>query len=720
MGIEKLIDELSQSDHEIDLDLIKEAYEYAKAKHAGQKRLSGEDYISHPVEVATILADLGVDDQTIAASLLHDVLEDTPTTNADLVKKFGQKVTELVDGVTKLGTVDFSKLPEESVQETKHKQEIENLRKLFLAMAKDVRVVIIKLADRLHNMRTIEYLSEENQKRISRETLEIFAPLADRLGMGAIKSELEDLSFKYLEPKEYKKMAEIVESTKKERLHYLKKANKFIKTELEKEGIESEIDGRVKHLFSIYNKLQKVNNDVSKIYDLLAIRIIVDSVEDCYKALGIVHKHFKPLIYRIKDYIAVPKPNGYQSLHTTVFGFEGKITEIQIRTQAMHEEAEHGVAAHWYYNESKKTNAYRGVISKTPTDRMSWVNKIMDWQNSVSSNKEFAEALKIDLFNDRIFVFSPRGDVFDLPEGATPVDFAYEVHSQIGDRCRGAKVNDKLVQLDYKLENRDVVEVVLASKNDKSGPSRGWLDFVKTSKAKQHIRSFLKKLNWDENVDAGRKLLVSELVMFGMVESDFSTEETRQLLREGPWKSWEEVLVSIGDGSISARQILKKIIGQQIYVKVEKPAKPAEEPTKETEAYSNLSGILVRYAACCKPKSGDKVKGFITRGLGITIHREDCPNLLASPPEKVINIDFEVVEPTRFSIQIHGKNRVGFIHDITAVISEDKVNISNIRNEHDGEMSTIYLDVSVTSTERIADLMHKIGKVEGVETVKKQ
>lgn len=719
--INNIINKYQENNPAQQSDLIRKAFEFAKSKHTGQKRLSGEDYISHPLSVAFSLADMGLDCESISAALLHDVVEDTATSLKEIRVEFGDKIAELVDGVTKLGEVDFSRLPQS--KDGKTSQEVENYRKLFLAMSKDVRVIIIKLSDRLHNMRTLEFLPEKHQMRIAKETLDVFAPLADRFGMGAVKAELEDLSFKFLMPTEYKNVSKALEATKKEREHYVSKIKKYVLDELRNQGIEAKIDGRVKHLYSIYNKLAKVEGDFTKIYDLLAIRIIVDSVEDCYKTLGILHKHFKPLIYRIKDYIAVPKPNGYQSLHTTVFGLDGKITEFQVRTMEMHEEAENGVAAHWFYAESKKELAYQGKASMAPAKHLKWASKISSWQEGLENPDEFKEGLKLDLFSDRIFVFTPKGDIFDLPEGATPVDFAYEIHTAIGHRCRGARVNGKIIQLDNRLENRDVVEIILAPKNDKTGPSRGWLEFVRTSKAKQNIRSFFKKLNWDDNVEEGHKILTTELQYFGMTEGDLDAEQIKDLVAETAWKSWEDILASIGDGSVTPRQIIKKIIGQKFYIKLDElhsENRTGAKEVKENGSYGNLSGILVRYASCCNPISGDEIKGFITQGKGITIHRADCKNLLGSPQEKIINIDFEIPKNSKVKLKIEGQNRIGFIRDVTSIVSDEKINILDIRNEANSEQSDIFLTLALTDVSKLPDLMHRLSKIKGVVSVKKQ
>ncbi|MEI6266934.1 MAG: bifunctional (p)ppGpp synthetase/guanosine-3',5'-bis(diphosphate) 3'-pyrophosphohydrolase [bacterium] len=699
---------------------ILEAFDFAVLKHEGQTRKSGEPFVCHPVAVAMVLLDYKMDHETIMAALLHDVIEDTDTTKEDIETIFGEKVAELVDGVTTLGTIDFSKLPSEDMQEAKFKSMIESLRKFFLAMAKDIRVVIIKLADRLHNMRTLSSLSEADQKRISRETLEIFAPLADRLGMGRIKAELEDLSFYYTNPKEYSRISKLLISGEKERKYYLNKINKIIENELSKNSIKAEIDGRVKHTYSLYKKLKKVDNDFTKIYDILAIRIIVENIESCYKALGIIHKLYKPMIYRIKDYISVPKPNGYQSLHTTVFGIGGNITEIQIRTKAMHEAAENGIAAHWHYDENKETVSHKGDSSFAPTNRLQWVNQLMDWQKSITDSEELQESLRIDFFNDRLFISSPSGDIFDLPEGSTPIDFAYEIHSQIGDRCRGAKVNGKMVNLDHRLLNRDVVEIILASKSDKSGPSRDWLDFVTTVKARQHIRSWYRKKNRDQNIDEGHKLLSQELSIFGLAEVGLKEEQTKEIVGSSGWKEWEDILAAIGDGSVTARQVTKKLVGAKLYLELEdKNFKPIITTGKSMSSLSTLEGILIRYGECCKPQRGDDVKGFITRGRGITIHRSDCKNLLTISPERIIDLDMEVNNQLNYEVEIISENRVGVLRDISQVFTSANINIENFQNVRNDEGdSVINMTLCMDNPMKLADTLPKINSLKGVKTVR--
>jgi guanosine-3',5'-bis(diphosphate) 3'-pyrophosphohydrolase len=714
MSIEQLLAKLNKIDPESNNEIVRKAYVYAKKKHAGQMRLSGESYIAHPQAVAEILVELGLDDVTIAAALLHDVIEDTDTKNVEIEQKFGRKVAELVDGVTTLGEIDFSRLPSEDVQEVKFKAQIESLRKFFLAMAKDVRVVVIKLADRLHNMRTLDALSPADQKRVSRETLEIFAPLADRLGMGNIKAELEDLAFKYSNPDGYRRIEKLMQEGERERKNYLSHIKRVIINELAAEGIKAEIDGRAKHLYSTHNKLEKVGGDISKVYDLMAVRVMVDTVEECYKALGIIHKRFKPLIYRIKDYIAVPKPNGYQSLHTTVFGLRGKITEIQIRTHEMHEEAEKGVAAHWYYGEKKLEEAYRNKPSFAPQEHIDWVSKIMDWQKNIKNMDDFAESLKIDLFNDRIFAFTPEGKIVDLPEGATPVDFAYEIHSLLGNRCRGAKVNGRIVPLDYQLVNRDVVEILTAPKKDVSGPNRGWLEFVKTAKAKQRIRSWFRRQNREENIREGDKLLSAELSIFNLKE--VSEAQQKKIIDTTGWRSWDDVLAAIGDGSIMSKHIVRRIIGQKI-AELEKETKKTKPTAKSSP--SSLAGIVVRYAECCKPKKGDPVKGYITKGYGITIHRADCGSLLTSAPERIIEVDFTSTKKIKVKVEISGKNRVGLIRDVTDLIAKEKLIVDDLK-AHNPRPDTSLLTVAFTLDDpsTLSDLIKKIREVDGIERIK--
>jgi GTP diphosphokinase / guanosine-3',5'-bis(diphosphate) 3'-diphosphatase len=704
----------------VDIQLIEKAFYFAKEKHSGQKRKSGEEYYTHPVEVSYILSDFGMDTATLVAALLHDVIEDTDVDKGDVEALFGKEVAELVDGVTHLTKFDFSHLPSEDIQDAKYQAMIESLRKFFLAMAQDMRVVIIKLADRLHNMRTLDSMSEADQKRKSRETIEVFAPLADRMGMGKIKAELEDLSFMYINPAEYKRIQKIVSSGQKERQHYLAKINKVISAELKSAGIVAELDGRVKHLYSIYRKLQKVDGDLSKIYDILAVRVIVENIEECYSVLGIVHKHFKPLIYRIKDYISIPKPNGYQSLHTTVFGIGGVVTEFQIRTRAMHDEAELGVAAHWHYEQTKSSHAYNRKASFASNDKLEWVSQLMDWENTLIDGSEIAETLNIDFFNDRIFTLSPSGDVYNLPKGSTPVDFAYEIHSQIGDRCRGAKVNGKIVTLDHILSNRDVVEIITGPKNDKSGPSRDWLGFVVTAKARQHIRSWYRKIGRSDNILAGREYLQKELALFGVSEADVVERKAKEVVGHSGWKEWDDVLAAIGDGTVTARFVAKKLVGERLYKAMDeqRAAVKVSSTVSVTDKPLNLNGVLIRYAECCKPRKGDKVLGFITQGHGITIHKADCRSLLTSAKEKIIEVELEVDNILLVRVEIIAENRIGLLRDITQVLAANEINIDQHgqKKNENGE-SVITMTLAVENPERLTEALPKLAKLSGVTAV---
>ena len=723
MNIDEIIKVAKEESPNLDEGLIRQAYLFAQDKHANQKRLSGEEYITHPLSVAKILAEMKLDETTIAAALLHDIIEDSPVTPEEIGEEFGPKIRDLVEGVTVLGEIDFSNLPDQEIQEIKFKHEIENLRRFFLAMAKDIRVVIIKLADRLHNMRTLEFLPVADQKRIARETLEIFAPLADRLSMGQMKAELEDLAFKYSNLEEYRRIEGLVSKSERERRNYLSHIKRIISNDLEKENVQVQIDGRIKHLYSIYKKLNKVNNDFSKIYDLLAIRVVVETVEECYKAMGIIHARYKPMIYLIKDYIAIPKPNGYQSLHTTVFGIKGKITEIQIRTKKMHEEAERGVAAHWHYNEEKMKVYQRGESSFAPEDKLGWVNKLANWQKNVSDNINLAEELQIDLFNDRIFVFSPKGNIFDLPEGATPIDFAYELHSAVGNRCRGAKVNGRMVNLNYHLNNRDVVQIILAPKNDKSGPARDWLEYVKTAKAKQKIKNWLRQSNREESITQGSKILISELRIFGMETGEINEAQKNKILDEANWRTWDDLLSAIGEGSLTAKQIVKKIVGQKLYDELEskKEIKSQTKKIEPREERLNLSGILVRYGECCKPKKGDKVKGFITQGQGVTIHKANCHSLLTSSQERIVEIDFDVPSKISARVEISGKNRVGLVRDITTLIAKENIVIDDLKaNNPQPSLSYIDLTFSIENPDVLTELLPKLSRIEGIRSVRKK
>ncbi len=719
-----------------DLEIIKHAYQLAEQAHRGQKRLSGDSYITHPIEVACFLADLKLDAETIAAALLHDVLEDTDVTIEQIKKEFStslnkkssvfkinrkkiskatsENIANLVNGVTKLGEIRYY-----------GKQgEVENFRKMILAMAHDIRVVLIKLSDRLHNVKTLGPFSPEKRKRIAKHTLEIYAPLADRLGMGEIKGQLEDSSFKYYLPREYKWTKKITEERFTERKKYVKRVKKVFNKKLKKTGISPlEIEGRAKHHYSLYRKLKKCDNDINKIYDLVAIRIVVDSVASCYKTLGIIHKDFKPLIRRIKDYIAMPKPNGYKSLHTTIFCLDGKIIEIQIKTPQMHSEAEWGVAAHWHYDEQKES-------IPIPEEKITWIKQLADWQKELSSSEEFAESLKIDIFQDRIFVFTPRGDVKDLPEGATAVDFAYAIHSEVGNKCIGAKANEKIIPLDNKLKNGDVIEI-LTSKIPQ-GPRRDWLTFVKTNFACNKIKSWFKEMDREKNLQSGKEVLNSELKKIcRKTISQIKKEKINEILKTLPYNTLDDVLVACGEGSLLASQIIKKLFpSPEVLPQKTEIKKRSSVYIKENEKVkdyakvevSGHNGVMVKNALCCKPHKGDKILGYVTQGHGIKIHKRTCPNITSVKDRKrIVKVQWKKVKKISFiTIKITASDRVGLFRDIGDAMSTLKINLSDLHTKTSpDEIITLHVTLEISDIDQISKSFKKIEKLKDVIKVER-
>ncbi|MGN0812194.1 MAG: RelA/SpoT family protein [Candidatus Coproplasma sp.] len=641
--IDKINDNYSDDEHEF---LIK-AYRYAEKMHESQKRASGEPYFTHPCAVAEILIDLGLDAPTVAAAFLHDVIEDTPATPDDIKREFGEEVYHLVDGVTKLDKIKFQSHEEEDA---------ENFRKIFVAMAKDVRVIIIKLADRLHNMRSLNYLSNERQQRIARETLDIFTPLAGRLGISQVKCELEDLCLKYLDPEAYEYLVTNIHQKLEERQQFVDTVVTQLKKMLEDHDIQGDVVGRPKHFYSIYRKMKNKGLTLDQIYDLTAVRVIVNEIEECYEVLGVIHKQWKPVPGRIKDYIATPKRNMYQSLHTTVVTDFGQYFEIQIRTVEMHKMAEYGIAAHWKYKEQKTT-------SETSFDqRLSWIRDVMDWQGSLDTSKEFVDSLKNDLYSSELLVFTPHGKVISLPVEATPVDFAYAIHSEVGNKCVGAKVNGKIVPLNSALKTADVVEI-LTSPNSK-GPSWDWLKFVKSGSAKAKIRQFFKHAMKDENVKTGRAMLEAEAKRRGYTLADLLTDESFAKLSEKlVFASVDEMMASVGYGAVSVNQILYKLID---FYRREQPLQlPATEveKLKHTPAGSvsikGMEGLLVKFAHCCNPVPGDPIVGFVSRGRGVIVHRKDCPNLK----------DYEAdrIQPAKWTGEVEN----GFLAGIKILATDD-------------------------------------------------
>ena len=690
----------------------------ADEAHKEQKRVNGDPYILHPLAVTEILADMEIDTTTITASLLHDVVEDTEYMLEDIERIFGKEVAFLVDGVTKLNRLDYR---------TKEDQQVNSMRKMFLAMAKDIRVVVIKLADRLHNMRTLKYMRSEKQKRIAQETLEIYAPLAHRLGIFNIKWELEDLSFRYMEPDKYYDLVDQMKEKRKVREEIVNEAIDVLKKTLTESSISFEINGRPKHFYSIYKKMKKDNRDLSQIYDLYAIRVIVDTVQDCYGVLGIVHSLWKPLPYRFKDYIAMPKPNNYQSLHTTVIGTRGQPVEIQIRTWDMHHIAEYGVAAHWRYKEGRASQKATGFDEK-----MGWLRNLLEWQDT-SNPQEFVNALKLDAFSDEVFVFTPRGDVIDLPQGAIPIDFAYRIHTDVGHRCVGAKVNGKIVPLDYALKNGDIVEVI-TSKTGK--PSLDWLKIVGSSESRSKIRNWFKKENREENIEKGSAALEKECKRLGhdwkLVSHSGRIAKIAKQMNAG---TEDDLLAAVGYGGFAVNTVLIKLLElhkELDRVDDEQNEKSLIEKLKPRKAsghnHSGVlvkgeSGLLVRLSKCCSPVPGDPIIGFVTRGRGVSVHRADCPNVrLDEDVDRLIDVewDYGMSESFEVNMEISAYDRTGMIADIMAALAEMKISITSINAKVSETKSvTIHLGISIKDLAQFEFVATKIRRLKDVYKVQR-
>lgn len=697
---------------------IRKAYELADEAHKEQKRVNGDPYILHPLAVAEILADMEIDTTTITASLLHDVVEDTEYMLEDIERIFGKEVAFLVDGVTKLNRLDYR---------TKEDQQVNSMRKMFLAMAKDIRVVVIKLADRLHNMRTLKYMRSEKQKRIAQETLEIYAPLAHRLGIFNIKWELEDLSFRYMEPDKYYDLVDQMKEKRKVREEIVNEAIDVLKKTLTESSISFEINGRPKHFYSIYKKMKKDNRDLSQIYDLYAIRVIVDTVQDCYGVLGIVHSLWKPLPYRFKDYIAMPKPNNYQSLHTTVIGTRGQPVEIQIRTWDMHHIAEYGVAAHWRYKEGRASQKATGFDEK-----MGWLRNLLEWQDT-SNPQEFVNALKLDAFSDEVFVFTPRGDVIDLPQGAIPIDFAYRIHTDVGHRCVGAKVNGKIVPLDYDLKNGDIVEVI-TSKTGK--PSLDWLKIVGSSESRSKIRNWFKKENREENIEKGSAALEKECKRLGhdwkLVSHSGRIAKVAKQMNAG---TEDDLLAAVGYGGFAVNTVLIKLLelhkeldriddeqNEKSLIEKIKPRK-ASGHNHSGVLVKGESGLLVRLSKCCSPVPGDPIIGFVTRGRGVSVHRADCPNVrLDEDVDRLIDVewDYGMSESFEVNMEILAYDRTGMIADIMAALAEMKISITSINAKVSETKSvTIHLGISIKDLAQFEFVATKIRRLKDVYKVQR-
>jgi GTP diphosphokinase / guanosine-3',5'-bis(diphosphate) 3'-diphosphatase len=689
-------------------EMVKRAYERAASAHNGQRRLSGEDYVNHPMEVAAILADLELDGETIAAALLHDTVEDTALTAEEVEREFGSEVARLVEGVTKLGRISLR---------SDQQQQAENIRKMMVAMAEDLRVVLIKLADRLHNMRTLEPLPDVKRRKISRETLDIYAPLAHRLGIGQVRWELEDLAFRYLEPEAYDDVAKRIFRKRNEREALVSDLREILARELETVGIRAEITGRPKHIYSVWQKMTRENKDFTEIYDLSAIRVHVDSVRDCYGVLGVVHSLWKPVPGRFKDYVAMPKSNGYQSLHTTVITHTGEPIEIQIRTHEMHRIAEFGVAAHWTYKEGGKDANF--------DQKLSWLRSLLEWQNEVGDAESFLDTVKVDLFQDEVYVFTPKGEVLNLPADSTPVDFAYRIHTEVGHRCIGAKANGRMVPLDYPLKNGEIVEI-LTSKAP-HGPSRDWLNFVKSASAKERIRKWFKSQRREENVGKGRDLLDKELHRMHRINlADLPDAKLLEISSLHHYNAIDDFLAAIGYGDLSPHAVVMRMAlstGAADGDLRSIPLIPNVQPTPRVLVRGE-KGILTKIAPCCQPVPGDAIVGYTTRGRGVTVHRADCINAVnAQDRARVVPVDWDA-EATHLypvDIKIEAWDRQGLLRDIATVVAENRVNMSALEvHVYDDKTAVVSATVEIDSLAQLSRVMEKLEGVKDVHTVARE
>lgn len=704
---------------------VRQAYELAADAHSAQVRKSGEPYIIHPIGVVGILVGLQMDDKTLAAAFLHDVVEDTDYTLEDIKERFGVVVANLVDGVTKLGKIEYI---------SKEDRQIENYRKMFLAMARDIRVVLIKLADRLHNMRTMKYMPVYKQQSISRETLEIYAPLAHRLGIYTIKWELEDLAFRYMEPEIYYNLVEQVKIKRREREDMINEAMDTLKDAVEKAGIRCEIQGRPKNFYSIHKKMLRDHKELSEIYDLLAIRVLVDTVKDCYGTLGIVHSMWRPIPGRFKDYVAVPKSNMYQSLHTTVLSSAGQPLEIQIRTFEMHRISEYGIAAHWRYKESGGSKAPCG--DKGFDAKLSWLRQLLEWHKDMNDSRDFVNTVKMDIFADEVFVFTPRGDVIDLPVSSVPIDFAYRIHTDVGNRCVGAKVNGRIVPLDYRLKNGDIVEVITSKQSN--GPSRDWINIVGSNDTRNKIKNWFKKERREENIVKGREMLEREVKRLGYEPRLMMTPEKLRLVG-GKLRidSDENLLATLGYGGVTLNTVISKLV--DVYKKEQKldtnkdlaqvlaELKPRKSMAKASHGIlvKGEEGIMVKLARCCSPIPGDKVIGYITRGNGVSVHRADCPNVLTNNPEeqsRLIEVSWDVGinDVYKVNIIVTGQDRPGLMIDVMNATSETKINIFSLSCHTDkNKIAHMHMGLDITSIDQLEFFMNRIRRMKGVYSVER-
>ena len=699
------------------------AYNYAKSHHGDQLRKSGEPYIIHPLNVAYILAEIGLDDSTISAALLHDVVEDTEVSQNQITKEFGQEISEMVAGVTKLGNIFFA-----SVEE----RQVEDYRKMFLAMGKDIRVILIKLADRLHNMRTLKYLKRDRQIAISKETMDLYAPLANRLGLYSLKWELEDLAFKYLYPDEYHEVVEGINKKREERLQFIEKIMADIRVALKKQRIDAEVTGRAKHLYSIYKKMKRDNKTLDQIYDLFALRILVNSVKDCYAALGVVHELYNPMPGRFKDYIAVPKPNMYQSIHTTLLGENGTPFEVQIRTYEMHRVAEFGIAAHWAYKEASYFGKKQAV--KVEEDKLAWLRETLEWQKDMQDPQEFLETLKTELFEDEVYVFTPKGKIIVLPRGATPIDFAYSIHQEIGNKMTGCKINSKMMPIVTKLKNGDIVDII-TSDNSK-GPSRDWLKFVKSSSAKNKIKSWFKKAQKSENIERGKELIEKELKRIGVSYEDlFKNQYIDPMLEKYRYKNLDDMYLAVGFGANSAGKVIARMLQEYrkeheeegVEEKIQELVKARQRRPKVSGSGIVVKGIdncLVKLSKCCNPLPGDEIVGYITKGRGVSVHRKDCPNIknLISEENRMIDVEWykENKETYQADIEVRANDRSGLLLDILKQIGTTKALILGVKTKTTKErIAIIGVTLEVENLEELNRAINAIRKVDSVYEVRR-
>ena len=732
----ELIDKIKTYHPSDDFSMVEKAYKLAVEAHKEQKRKSGEPYIIHPLKVAYILAELELDMETIMAGILHDIIEDTPYTYEDITHLFGEEIAALVDGVTKLGKLSYT---------TKEEAQAENYRKMFLAMAKDIRVILIKLADRLHNMRTLNYMTPEKQREKAQETLDIYAPLAHRLGISKIRSEMEDLCFKYLNPDAYFDLAAKIQKKKEERDQFVQSMVQELQTKMNEAGIKGKVYGRTKHFFSIYKKMVNQNKTLDQIYDLFAIRALVDSVKDCYAVLGIVHTAYTPMPGRFKDYIAMPKPNMYQSLHNTLIGPHGQVFEVQIRTWEMHRTSEYGIAAHWKYKEGR-ANEKSSKAQKSEEAKLAWLRQIMEWQKDMSDNKEYLDTIKLDLniYSTQVYAFTPQGDVIQLTKDSTPIDFAYMIHSAVGNKMVGARVNNKIVPLDHKIQNGDIVEII-TSQNSK-GPNRDWLAIVKTAQARTKIKQWFKKEEKEENIIRGREMILADIKKKGYQPQDLLRPEWEEIvLVKYDFKTWDALLAAVGYGGMKEGQVVNRLKDE--YLKEKRKTQTAEDALKDFEKtidqkpvkkHKSKSGVVVegigdvavRFSKCCSPVPGDEIIGFVTRGRGVTIHRTDCINVINLSNEergRLINAEWD----TQFAkgesntsylaeLKVVANDRVGLIVEISRQLADDDISVKgfNVRTTKDMQ-AILNVTIEIKTKEQLERVVTRLKNLRDVTEVER-